>query len=269
MKFSSSISVIAVAGACILIGGAVGALTAQKALVEQIVHDYILQHPEIVAQAQQAAENQRTSQITEGKRAAIADQRATLFDDPITLVGGNAGGDVTIVEFFDYRCGYCKQVETTIAALLREDPGIRIIYKELPILGKDSTYATRVAFAARRQAKYTTFRTAMMAMKGQIDERVILNIAETAGVDIAQVKTDMTAADVTDAIARNLALAQGLGIRGTPGFVIGDEVVFGAIDIATMRQKIAGARGRPRQMPSPASAAAPGPPVPSMPDWRG
>ena len=214
----------------------------QKSAFEQIIHDYILQHPEVIVEALQSAEEKMKAQSEESARAALVERRQELLDDPTAPVAGNPKGDVTIVEFFDYRCPYCKQVEPALETLLTEDRELRIIYKELPILGKDSIYATRVALAARKQTKYDKFHTAMMATKGQIDEKVILQVAADAGLDIDQLNSDMSAPEIDDIIKRNYDLAQALDIHGTPAFVIGGELVAGAIDIATMKRKIAAAR---------------------------
>jgi protein-disulfide isomerase len=215
---------------------------AQKRAVEQIIHDYILQHPELVIEALQSAEDRAKTQADARARAALVEKRQELLDDVTAPVAGNAKGDVTIVEFFDYRCPYCKQVEPALEALLKEDRQLRIVYKELPILGKDSVYATRVALAARKQMKYEKFHAAMMATKGQIDEKIVLQVATTAGLDIERLKSDMQAPEIDDIIKRNYDLAEALDIHGTPAFVIGGELVAGAIDIATMKEKIAAAR---------------------------
>jgi len=214
----------------------------QKTAIEQIIHDYILEHPEVVIQALQSAESKAKAVAEERGRATLAEKRKELLDDPTSPIAGNPGGDVTIVEFFDYRCPYCKQVEPALEALLREDRQIRIVYKEFPILGKDSVYATRVALAARKQAKYDAVHAAMMAAKGQLDESTIFKIAASAGLDVERAKADMTSSEIDDVIRRNFELAQALDIRGTPAFIIGGELVPGAIDIATMKQKIAAAR---------------------------
>jgi len=214
----------------------------QKTAIEQIIHDYILEHPEVVIQALQSAESKAKAVAEERGRATLAEKRKELLDDPTSPIAGNPGGDVTIVEFFDYRCPYCKQVEPALEALLREDRQIRIVYKEFPILGKDSVYATRVALAARKQAKYDAVHAAMMAAKGQLDESTIFKIAASAGLDVERAKADMTSSEIDDIIRRNFELAQALDIRGTPAFIIGGELVPGAIDIATMKQKIAAAR---------------------------
>jgi len=215
---------------------------AQKSAFEQIIHDYILQHPEVVIEALQSAEDKMKAQGEERARAAVVERRQELLEDPTAPIAGNPKGDVTVVEFFDYRCPYCKQVEPALEALLKEDRQLRIVYKELPILGKDSIYATRAALAARKQAKYDKFHAAMMAAKGQIDEKVVLQVAASSGLDLDRLKSDMNAGEIDEIIKRNYDLAQALDIHGTPAFVIGGELVPGAIDIATMKQKIAAAR---------------------------
>jgi protein-disulfide isomerase len=225
-----------------LAGAAEKVTPAKKSAFEQIIHDYILQHPEVIVEALQSAEDKMKAQGEESARAAVVERRQELLDDPTAPIAGNPKGDVTIVEFFDYRCPYCKQVEPALEALLKEDHELRIVYKELPILGKDSVYATRVALAARKQAGYDKFHAAMMAAKGQIDEKVILQVAADSGLDVERLKSDMPASEIDDIIKRNYDLAQALDIRGTPAFVIGGELVPGAIDIETMKRKIAAVR---------------------------
>jgi protein-disulfide isomerase len=241
----------------------------QKNVLEQIIHDYILQHPELLSQALQSAADKSKAQTEQNNRASVIGKRQELLNDPMSLVVGNAKGDVTIVEFFDYRCGYCRQVEPVLKALLREDQGIRIIYKELPILGNDSRYATRVAFAAQKQARYEEFHAAMMAATGKIDEKAVLDVAGSTGLDVEKIKADMQAVEIEDSIERNLDLGRTLGIRGTPTFVIGDEIVFGAIDLATMRRKITATRGSSLRESGEAAGVTARPPAISRKDWRG
>jgi protein-disulfide isomerase len=225
------------------IGNAAEPLTPeQKQAVEQVIHDYFLQHPEFMVEVLRAAETKLKEEKAADARHLIAEKRSDLLNDASSPVAGNPNGDVTIVEFFDYRCPYCKQVEPILQTLVKEDPKIRIVYKEFPILGPDSTYATRVALAARKQGKYTAFHDAMMAAKGQISEDVILKVAETAGVDIAKAKADMNAPDIDAIIKRNLALAEALEIQGTPTFIIGDTVFASATDLNNLKKMVANAR---------------------------
>lgn len=210
--------------------------------VEQIIHDYLLAHPEVVIEALEAAEAKEKQKQAEATRTTIAAKRAELLNDPSTPSGGNPKGDVTIVEFFDYRCPYCKQVEPAVEALLRDDPKLRIVYKEFPILGPESIFAAHVAFASLNQGRYEQFHTAMMAARGQVTEEVIMKVAADAGLDVARVKADMKAPKIDQIIKRNYDLADALDIRGTPAFIIDDKLLPGAVDLATLKQMVAAAR---------------------------
>jgi len=223
--------------------GAADALTsAQKEAVERVVHDYILAHPDVMVEAIRAAQLKAKEKKEEGAKQAITERRGELLSDATAPVAGNPHGDVTIVEFFDYRCPYCKQVEPHLEALLKEDPKLRIVYKEFPVLGPESVYASRMALAARKQGKYAPFHDALMAAKGKISEETILDVARSVGIDVARAKTDMAGAEVQEIIKRNYALADALDIQGTPAFIVGDTLVPGAIDLDNLRHLIAEAR---------------------------
>ncbi|HEX7970120.1 MAG TPA: DsbA family protein [Stellaceae bacterium] len=214
----------------------------QKAAVEQVIHDYFLKNPEFMVEVLHAAEAKLRQEKAEDARQAIVANRGALMADATSPVGGNPEGDVTIVEFFDYRCPYCKQVEPALEALLKEDPKIRIVYKEFPVLGADSVYASRMALAALKQGKYDIFHRALMGTKGQITQDVILKVAATAGIDIAKAKAEMSAPDIQEIIKRNYALAEALDINGTPAFIVGDVLIPGATDISGLRKLVADAR---------------------------
>jgi protein-disulfide isomerase len=212
---------------------------AQKAAVEKLIHDYFMAHPEFMVDVLHAAEAKLKAQKADETRQAIAAKRDELLHDASSPVGGNPQGDVTIVEFFDYRCPYCKEVEPSLEELLRQDPKLRIVYKEFPVLGPASVYASRIALAARKQGRYAAFHSAMMAMKGDITDDVVLAVAQRAGVDIGKAKAEMNAPEIGDLIKRNYALADALDIQGTPAFIIGDTLIPGATDVATLRHLIA------------------------------
>jgi protein-disulfide isomerase len=214
----------------------------QKQAVEAVIHDYFLKNPEFMVEVLRAAEAKIKQDKVADARQAIATYHKDLVADATSPVGGNPDGDVTIVEFFDYRCPYCKQVEPAIEALVKEDSKIRIVYKEFPVLGADSVFASRMALAALKQDKYFAFHNAMMATKGQITEKVILQVAATAGIDITRAKTDMTDASVKEIIQHNYALGEALDINGTPAFIIGDTLVPGATDIDDLKKLVANAR---------------------------
>jgi len=213
-----------------------------RAGLDQAIHDYLMAHPEVVLDALKAAQQQADAQATDQSRRVIATKRKELLDSPDDLVQGNPKGDVTLVEFFDYRCPYCKQVEPSLDALLKEDGRLRIVYKEFPILGEASLYATHVALAARKQGKYTEFHRAMMATKGDIGDETALNVATSLGLDINKLKADMSAPQIDKLIDTNYALADALNIQGTPAIIVGDTLIPGAVDLDTLRKNIAAAR---------------------------
>jgi protein-disulfide isomerase len=174
----------------------------------------------------------------------IRDRRREIFDDPATPVGGNPQGDVTVVEFFDYQCPYCKQVRPAIQKLLDQDRKLRFVYKEFPVLGEQSDIAAHAALAARLQGKYEAFHDVLMAAKGRISEDAVFRIAGSVGLDVDRLKHDMTNPEIDQSLSANRALAKALDLRGTPGFIIGDHVIPGAIDLDALKTMVADARKR-------------------------
>lgn len=217
---------------------------AQKLAVETIVRDYLRDHPEMILEALQNLEQRREAEQQERARQMLAERRGELINDPATPVEGNPKGDVTLVEFFDYRCGYCKSVSATVAEVVRQDGNVRLVLKEFPILGPASVVASRAALAAWRQdrAKYLPFHKAMMDAKGDLTESRVLQIATGLGLDADRLAKGMQAPEINTALQRNLELAKALEINGTPAFVIGEQVVPGAIGADGLKQLIAEAR---------------------------
>jgi protein-disulfide isomerase len=203
-------------------------------------HAALMQNLNPVIKALRGAKDELNREVD--AREVLNDRRSEIFDDPATPVGGNPHGDVTIVEFFDYRCPYCKQVQPALQALLEQDHKLRFIYKEMPILGPASVVAARAALAAQRQGKYEAFHAAMMGTKGQITEDTIERVAASVGLDVDWLKQDMAAPDIMQALRANVALANALNIHGTPGFIIGNRIVAGALDLDTLKNMIAAAR---------------------------
>jgi protein-disulfide isomerase len=209
--------------------------------VEKIVRDYLLREPEIVYQALQELQRREAEAKTARQRAAIAANQSQLLDASHTPVGGNPDGDVTLVEFFDYRCAYCRRVVSSVRDLLDKDPDLRMAFKDLPVLGPDSVRAARAALASRKQNGYVPFHFALMAS----DDLSIEGIRATAaavGLDPKRLEADMNSPEVNEAIDANYALANELGIEGTPAFVIGDQLIPGAVDKARLEQLIQEAR---------------------------
>src|SRR5438105_3858350 len=214
----------------------------QRKAIESIIHDYLTKNPDVLLDALQAAEDKMKGDAKDKAAQALSTRRREIFEDPDTPVAGNPNGDVSLVEFFDYRCPYCKQVEPSLEALVGEDRQLRLVYKEFPVLGPESVTASKAALAARKQGKYDAFHRAMMTLKGQINDTAVYKTAESVGVDVDRLKRHMAAPEVVRAQKANTELTDGIDIRGTPGFIVGNEIVPGAIDLASLKQLIATAR---------------------------
>jgi protein-disulfide isomerase len=217
---------------------------AQRIEINKIVQSFIMENPQVILDAVQ----QMQAKAKEGKKSLIKKNlitsREKLINDPNSPTSGNPKGDVTIVEFFDYRCGYCKRVLPTMQKAVKEDGNVRIVYKELPILGAESVVASRASLAAWRLApkKYEAFHTTLMANKGHFSELKIRSIASDLSIDGNALIEGMKSSDIDFILNENHALAQSLGISGTPAFIIGEELVPGAVDMNTLKRMIKKAR---------------------------
>lgn len=215
---------------------------AERKAVESVIESYLISNPQVIERALQALEAKRKADEERAAKMALNTYREELFEDASVPVGGNASGDVTIVEFFDYRCGVCKRVHPIVTELMKTDPNIRLVYKEWPILGPDSVFAARAALAARAQDKYLVFHEALMTYRGQLDQNRILRIAVDVGLDAERLQRDMGAPEIAKIISRNYALAEALRINGTPSFIVGDQLIRGGRDLRGMRLLVANAR---------------------------
>jgi protein-disulfide isomerase len=217
---------------------------AEKAEVEAVIHDYILNNPEVLIDSLRRMEERQRQVAEQESGKAIAANRTALEQDPSSPVAGNAQGDVTVVEFFDYQCGYCKKALPVVQELLKTDPNVRWVFKDLPILGPDSVTAAQAAAAAWQIApdKYLPFHVALMESRGELNEARVLELARKVGIDADRLKQAKADPAIAEKLSRTLELAKKLQINGTPAFVIGGQLVPGAIDIATMRQLVAAAR---------------------------
>jgi protein-disulfide isomerase len=213
-----------------------------QAEFERRVRDYLLDHPEVIMEAVSRFEaRQRTEEESAGQK--VVQQRAEeIFRDPDSPVVGNPNGDVTLVEFFDYNCPYCRQMGPVMVQAEAADPKLRIVYKEFPILGPNSVFAAKVALAAHKQGKYGEFHKALMQVRGVTDDARTLAVAGQVGLDSERLKTDMQDAAIQGLIDRNMALAHALHINGTPGFVVGDRILAGATDLKSLQAAIQEAR---------------------------
>lgn len=215
-----------------------------KEVFENAVRGYILEHPEVIIEALERFEAREREQQKKAASEALVRYEEELFHDPSTPISGNENGDVTIVEFFDYQCGFCKRALDTILDILEEDDGVRVVWKELPILGPASEFAARAAMAAHRQGKYFEFHTAVMSSRGRLTPEKVMGIASEKGVNIDRLKRDMNDPAIAAYLNETLRLARALGVNGTPGFVIGDKLIPGVIDKDRMMRLIADVRNQ-------------------------
>lgn len=217
---------------------------AQKQAVEQQIRQFIMNNPEVMMESLQAYDAKQRDEQEQAAQKAVASNRDALERDANTPVGGNVKGDVTVVEFFDYRCGYCKKVLPSIQELIKSDSSVRLVFKELPILGPDSVTAARAALATWRIApdKYVPLHVALMEARGELSEARVLEMAKKIGIDSDKLKATMNDPQITAQLERNSALAQTLQIGGTPAFVIGGKLVPGAVDLATLQEMVKAAR---------------------------
>lgn len=205
-----------------------------RAKIEAVIHDYILEHPEIIPEAM---ERLRTKEAAK----AVQDNRHDIETPYPGAWEGAADGDVVLIEFFDYACGYCKASAPDIQKLLAEDPKLKVVYRELPILGSDSVVAARVALYAADSGHYAAFHKAMYEGEG-VGKPAILAAAAKAGLDRARVEAILSARGSSDEFTRNVDLAQALNARGTPLFVVGDQVLHGAVGYDELKAAIARTR---------------------------
>jgi protein-disulfide isomerase len=200
----------------------------QKKALGEIIKDYLIKNPEIMVDVQNALDEKMQKDQDAKLKSFMAENGKSIFRSPGSSVAGDANGDITVVEFFDYNCGYCKRGLPEVQKLLQDDKKVRFVFKELPILSKGSEEAARVALAVKRQGKYWEFHQAMLGSKGHADEASALKIAESLGLDMGKIKADMASDDVKNELRDDLLLAKKMGINGTPHFLVGDKSIPGA-----------------------------------------
>jgi len=213
---------------------------ADKARIESVVHDYLLQHPEIIIQAVQNYQEKLQAEKDKAAREQVSKRSSDLLHDPQSQVLGNLQSDCTIVEFFDNQCPYCQANEPDLQKLLKQDGRVKLILKEFPILGPTSLVASKAALASVNQGKYAEFHAALLAHKGHYQSQAVVDeVAKSIGLDLDKLHKDMEAPEIAAAIGRNLDLGRALDISGTPGFVIGDQIVAGATSVEELKKYIA------------------------------
>jgi len=211
---------------------------AQKAALDSQIKDFIMANPQILISSVESYYNKQNQQ-KEAQEGPLKDFPAGLLDYPNTPSVGPKDAKVTVVEFFDYNCGYCKQVVNDVQRLTDEDKTVRVVFKDLPILSDTSETAARYALAANKQGKYMPYHVALLEHQGPITEDFLIATAKTVGLDADKLKKDANTQDVRDVLSKNVDLARTLGVRGTPFFVIGKQKVPGAVGYSRLKEIIA------------------------------
>ena len=218
----------------------------QRSEIEAIIKDYLLKNPELLQEVLTALEKRQTAADAEKHRTAVKDHADKLFNSSRQVTLGNPNGDVTMVEFFDYNCGYCKRALTDMLELMKSDPKLKVVLKEFPVLGPGSLEAAQVAVGVQMQdrsgKKYLDFHQKLLAGRGQADRARALAVAKEVGLDAARLEKDMASPEVRATLEESLKLAEALGLNGTPSYVIGSDVVIGAVGLSALREKVNTAR---------------------------
>ena len=218
----------------------------QRGEIEKIVRDYLLKHPELLQEVMAELEKKQQTAEAEKARSAIKTHAEALFNSPRQVTLGNPQGDVTFVEFFDYNCGYCKRALGDMTALMGKDPKLKVVLKDFPVLGPGSVEAAQVAVAVRMQdkggKKYMEFHQKMLLGRGQADKARAMAVAKEIGLDMTRLEKDLKSDEITATLQESAKLAEALGLNGTPSYVIGSDVVIGAVGLDALGKKIDAAR---------------------------
>lgn len=218
----------------------------ERQIFREEVRAYLMDNPQVILDAVQVLEQRQAEAQAQADLTLVSDNAADIFDDGYSWVGGNPDGDITLVEFLDYRCGFCKRAHSEVAKLLETDGDIRLIVKEFPILGDQSLLASRFAVATKQiagDAAYKGVSDALMEMSTDVSMRTLRRMASTFGLDADAIEAHMDSEDVTEEIRRTRALAQRLQITGTPTFVLQDELVRGFLPYDQMQALVDEKRG--------------------------
>jgi protein-disulfide isomerase len=251
MMMTSRLSLTAVAVAFLAFGVAAPARAqnfsdTQRSEIERIIKDYLMQHPEILQDVMVELEKKQQAIEAEKSKSAVKEHAQLLFASPRQVTLGNLQGDVTLVEFFDYNCGYCKRALSDLLNLMKTDPKLRVVLKEFPVLGQSSVEAAQVATAVRMQdrsgKKYFEFHQKLLSGRGQIDRARALAVAKEIGMDLPRLEKDMASEEVRATLEESMQLADKLGLNGTPSYVVGPHVVVGAVGYAALKEKVEEAR---------------------------
>jgi protein-disulfide isomerase len=243
-RFSRALVVLAIGGLCLstLPAGAQSVSDQQRVEFERIIREYLLAHPEVLQEASNELEKKQTEADAAKRRESVKEHSQALFYSPRQVTIGNSQGKTTLVEFFDYNCGYCKKALTDMLGLMQQHPQLRVVLKEYPVLGPGSFEAAQVAVAVRMQdpsgKKYLAFHQKLLGGRGPADRAHALAAAKEAGLDVKRIEKDMASDEVKATLDENRQLAQALGLAGTPSYVIGTDVVVGAVGLAALEDKV-------------------------------
>ena len=219
---------------------------AQRGAIEKIVHDYLLAHPEVLQEAMGELEKRQAAAEAAKHKVTIKENEKALFSSADQVTLGNPKGNVAFVEFFDYNCGYCKHAMSDMLTLMKDDPDLKVVLKEFPVLGPGSVEAAKVAVAVRMQdpsgKKYLEFHTKLLGGRNHADAAQALLVAKAIGMDMDRLAKDMKSPEVERTLQQDFKLAELLGLNGTPSYVIGDDVVVGAVGLDALRAKVNNAR---------------------------
>jgi protein-disulfide isomerase len=223
----------------------------QRGEIERIIKEYLLKHPELMQDVMNELEKRQAMAEAEKHREAVKQHSAAIFNSPRQVTLGNPQGDVTVVEFFDYNCGYCKRAMTDMMDLMKNDGKVKFVLKEFPVLGEGSVQAAQVAAAVRMQdktggKKYLEFHQKLLTGRGAVDKARALAAAKEIGMDVARIEKDISGEEVKATLEESFKLAEALGLNGTPSYVVGNDVVIGAVGLNTLKEKVNSARcGKP------------------------
>src|SRR6201989_3463070 len=218
----------------------------QRAEIEKIVRDYLLAHPEVLEEVSAELSKRQTAAEALKHEAAVTKNAQAIFSSPRGVTIGNKDGDVTFVEFFDYNCGYCKRAMTDMMELMKADPKLKVVLKEFPVLSAGSVEAAQVGVAVRMQdpsgKKYLDFHQKLLGGRGAADKARAMAVAKEVGLDMAKLEKDLSSPEVKATIEENIKLAEAMGLNGTPSYVIGKQIVVGAVGLDGLKEKIGLAR---------------------------
>ena len=243
--FASALSALALCGAP-MSASAQSFNDSQRGDIEKIVREYLIAHPEVREEAMTELSKRQSAAEAAKHEAGVASNAEAIFNSPRNVTLGNKDGDVTFVEFFDYNCGYCKRAMTDMMDLMKADPKLKVVLKEFPVLSAGSVEAAQVGVAVRMQdptgKKYLDFHQKLLGGRGAADKARAMAVAKEVGMDMGRLEKDLASPEVRATIEENFKLAEAMGMNGTPSYVIGKQIVIGAVGVDSLKEKIGVAR---------------------------